>query len=324
MRDLSRLLRPKSIAVFGGGWSVNVIRQCERMGYAGAIWPVHPKLTEMAGLPCYASVADLPGAPDASFIGVNRHATVEVVRDLAARGAGGAVCFASGFREVADGAELQDHLVEAAGAMPILGPNCYGFINYVEGALLWPDQHGGRRVERGVAIIAQSSNIAINLTMQRRGLPLAYVMTVGNQAQTGLAQMIEALLDDPAVTAIGLYIEGLGDIPALETALRRAREKRVPVVALKSGRSETARAMTLSHTASLAGADTLVSAFLSQMNVARVDSLDEMVETLKLLHTAGPSPDFTLGSLSCSGGARARLPRPSAATASSPGSSPRR
>ena len=124
MRDLSRLLRPKSIAVFGGGWSVNVIRQCERMGYAGAIWPVHPKLTEMAGLPCYASVADLPGAPDASFIGVNRHATVEVVRDLAARGAGGAVCFASGFREVADGAELQDHLVEAAGAMPILGPNC--------------------------------------------------------------------------------------------------------------------------------------------------------------------------------------------------------
>lgn len=302
MRDLKRLLRPRSIAVFGGGWSVNVIRQCQKMGFAGDIWPVHPKHSEIAGLPCHASIDDLPGAPDASFIGVNRHATVQVVRDLARRGAGGAVCFASGFREVADGAALQDELVEAAGEMPILGPNCYGFINYVQGALLWPDQHGGRRIERGVAIIAQSSNIAINLTMQRRGLPLAYVLTVGNQAQTGLAQMIEALLDDPAVTAIGLYIEGLGDIAALETALRRAREMRIPVIALKSGRSETAQAMTLSHTASLAGADTLVSAFLTQMSVARVDSLDELVETLKLVHVLGPSPDFTLGSLSCSGG----------------------
>ena len=95
MRALSRLLCPGSIAVFGGSWSVNVIRQCQMMGFAGEIWPVHPTLTDMAGLPCYASVADLPGAPDASFIGVNRHATVGIVRDLAARGAGGAVCFLS-------------------------------------------------------------------------------------------------------------------------------------------------------------------------------------------------------------------------------------
>ncbi len=302
MRKLDRLFRPKSIAIFGGGWSTSVVQQCQKMGFKGDIWPVHPKLTEMAGLPCYASVADLPGAPDASFIGVNRNATIDIVRDLSARGAGGAVCFASGFREVADGAELQDQLIEAAGDMPILGPNCYGFINYVEGALLWPDQHGGRPVERGAAIIAQSSNIAINLTMQRRGLPLAYVMTVGNQAQTSLANMIEALIDDPAVTSIGLYIEGLGDIAALEGALRRAHEKRIPVVALKSGRSEAAQAMTLSHTASLAGADELVSEFLARMNVARVKSLDEMVETLKLVHVLGPSKDFTVGSLGVSGG----------------------
>ena len=119
MRKLDRLFRPKSIAIFGGGWSTSVVQQCQKMGFKGDIWPVHPKLTEMAGLPCYASVADLPGAPDASFIGVNRNATIDIVRDLSARGAGGAVCFASGFREVADGAELQDQLIEAAGDMPL-------------------------------------------------------------------------------------------------------------------------------------------------------------------------------------------------------------
>ena len=74
--------------------------------------------------------------------------------------------------------------------MPLLGPNCYGFINYADGALLWPDQQGARRLAEGrtgIAIIAQSSNIAINFTMQQRGMPLAYVMTVGNQAVVGIS-----------------------------------------------------------------------------------------------------------------------------------------
>ncbi len=94
--------------------------------------------------------------------------------ELAAMGAGGATCFASGWTEAGE-PELQQKLVAAAGDMPILGPNCYGVINYLDGALLWPDQHGGRRVERGVALLSQSSNIVINLTMQKRGLPVAYV-----------------------------------------------------------------------------------------------------------------------------------------------------
>ena len=301
-KDLSRLLRPQSIAIFGGGWSERVVEQCQKMGFAGDIWPVHPKKTEIAGLPCYARVEDLPRSPDASFIGVNRHATIDIVRALSARDAGGAVCFASGFREVHDGATLNDDLLEAAGEMPVFGPNCYGLINYLDGALLWPDQHGGRRVEKGVAIIAQSSNIAINLTMQARGLPISYVLTVGNQAQTSLADMIEAVLDDPRVTAIGLHIEGFSSVADVDRALRKARDRKMPVIALKVGESEAAQAMTMSHTASLAGADNLVSAFFERLNVARVKSLDEFLETLKILHVIGPSPDFTLGSMSCSGG----------------------
>lgn len=302
MKDLSRLLRPKSIAVFGGGWSVAVLKQCRKMGFAGDLWPVHPTKDEIDGLRCYRSVDDLPAAPDASFIGVNRDATIEVVQALSKRGAGGAVCFASGFGEVSDGAERNRALLAAAGDMPVLGPNCYGFINYLDGALLWPDQHGSKRVERGAAIIVQSSNIAINLTMQRRALPIAYVLTAGNQAQTGLSELAEAALDDPRVTVLGLHIEGFDDIGRLEGLFRKARAKNIPVVAIKVGTSAAAQAMTLSHTASLAGADGLSDAFFARSGVLRTRSLDEFVETLKLLHVLGPSPDNTLGSMSCSGG----------------------
>jgi len=182
------------------------------MQFDGEIWPLHPTLDEVHGYPCYRSIEDLPAAPDATFIGVNRHLTIEIVKSLAAIGAGGAVCFASGFSEAAaedeEGVVLQRQLLEASGDLPIIGPNCYGLINYLDGALLWPDQHGGRRVSSGIAIITQSSNIAINMTMQRRGLPVAYVMTAGNQAKVSLARMACALLDDERVSAIGLHIEG--------------------------------------------------------------------------------------------------------------------
>lgn len=301
-RDLSRVLRPRSIAVFGGGWSTAVLRQCRKMGFDGELWPVHPTKDEIESLRCWRSVADLPSPPDASFIGVNRDGTIQIVRELAERGAGGAVCFASGFGEVSDGAERNAALLAAAGGMPILGPNCYGLINYLDGAILWPDQHGGRRVDRGAAIVVQSSNIAINLTMQKRGLPLAYVLTAGNQAQTGLSDLAEAALADPRVTVLGLHIEGFDDPHRLESLVGRARDRGVPVVALKVGASAAAQAMTLSHTASLAGADALSDAFFSRMGVVRARSLDEFVETLKLLHVLGPSPDRTLGSMSCSGG----------------------
>ncbi|RKF16085.1 CoA-binding protein [Roseovarius spongiae] len=306
-RDLSRLIRPRSIAVVGGGvWCASVIAQCQGMGFDGPVWPVHPTRSDVAGLPAFASVNDLPEAPDATFIGVNRAATIDVVRALAARGAGGAVCFASGFREAqaetGDGTRMQDALLAAAGDMPIIGPNCYGFINYLDGALLWPDQHGGVRAERGVALITQSSNIAINLTMQARGLPLAYVATAGNQAQIGLAEIGGALIEDDRVTALGLHIEGIGDLRAFEALAARARDLGKPVVALKAGRSEQARAATVSHTASLAGSDAGARALLRRLGIAQVSSLPMMLETLKLAHFAGPLRSNRLVSISCSGG----------------------
>ena len=301
MRDLSRLLRPRSIAVLGAGWAANVIEQCRKMGFDGPVWPVHPTRAEIAGTPCLPSLAALPAPPDATFIGVNRHATLDVVAELSAMGAGGAIAFASGWSETGE-ADLQAQLVARAGEMPVLGPNCYGLINYLDGALLWPDQHGGRRVERGVALLSQSSNIVINLTMQARGLPVAYVACLGNAAQVGLAELAGALLDDPRVTALGLYVEGISDAPAFAALAEAARAAGKGIVAIKSGKTEAARSAAASHTASLAGGGAASSAFLRQAGVAEVNTLGELLETLKIFHLHGPGLGQRLCSLSCSGG----------------------
>ena len=306
-RGLDRLLRPRTIAVIGGGaWCRQVIEQCHKMGFNGEVWPVHPSADKVAGVLTFRDITDLPSAPDACFIGVNRVATIDIVRGLSAMNAGGAVCFASGFLEaVAEdcaGADLQAQLLNAAGDMPILGPNCYGFINYLDGALLWPDQHGGKRVDSGVALVTQSSNIAINLTMQQRGLPLAYVVTAGNQAQSGISQIGRALLDDPRVTALGLHIEGIGDLRAFEGLAAHARALEKPIVAIKVGRSAQARAATVSHTASLAGDDAGADALLTRLGIARVDDLPTFIEMLKVLHIAGPLAQNAIATISCSGG----------------------
>ena len=301
MKDLNRLLRPKSIAVLGAGWALNVIEQCRKMGFEGPVWPVHPTKAEVGGLKAYARLADLPSAPDATFVGVNRHATVDVIGELAAMGAGGAICFASGWTEAGE-PELQQRLIEAAGQMPILGPNCYGVINYLDGALLWPDQHGGIRVDTGVALVSQSSNIVINLGMQKRGLPVAYVACLGNAAVVGLADLAGALLDDPRVTALGMYIEGIDDAPAFAALAQKARAAGKGVVCIKSGKTELSRTAAASHTASLAGGGAASSAFLRQIGVAEVNTPSELIETLKIFHTHGPQIGTRLCSLSCSGG----------------------
>jgi len=301
MTRLERLLKPRSIAVLGGGWAGNVVAQCLKMGFAGNVWPVHPERRQIGGLTAYPALSALPAAPDAVFLGVNRHASIPLVRELAQMGAGGVVAFASGWAET--GAhDLQADLVHAAGAMPLLGPNCYGVINYLDGALLWPDEHGGKRVERGVALISQSSNIAINLTMQARGLPIAYVACLGNAAQTGLSELAGALLDDPRVTALGLYVEGFTDAPAFAALAEAARAAGKGIVAIKSGRSTAAQAAAASHTAALAGGGAASAAFLQQSGVAQVRDLATLIETLKILHIHGPRIGPRLCAVACSGG----------------------
>jgi acyl-CoA synthetase (NDP forming) len=262
---------------------------------------VHPTKSEIGGLKAYPSLADLPEPPDATFIGVNRFATIDVVGELSAMGAGGAICFASGWTEAGE-PELQQKLISAAGDMPILGPNCYGVINYLDGALLWPDQHGGIPVEKGVALVSQSSNIVINLGMQQRGLPVAYVACLGNAAVVGLAELASAVLDDPRVTALGLYVEGIDDATAFAALAEKARALGKGIALIKSGKTDLSRKAAASHTASLAGGGAASSAFLRQIGVAEVNSPSELIETLKIFHVHGMGLGSRICSLSCSGG----------------------
>ena len=275
------------------------------MGFEGPLWPVHPKRETVAGRPAFRSVAALPGPPDAAFIGVNRHATVEAVAALSRLGTGGAVCYASGFLEADDGGALQRALAAAAAEMPIVGPNCYGLINYLDGAPLWPDQHGGRRLgagERGVAVVTQSSNIAVSITMQQRALPLAYVVTAGNQAQIGVSGLASAFLEDERVSAIGLHVEEFDSVAGFEALAREARARKVPVVVMKAGRSVRGRAAALTHTASVAGSDAGADAFLRRLGFPRVHGIPELLEALKLLHVHGALDGARLGAMCCSGG----------------------
>lgn len=291
------------MAVFGGDSAAEVVRQCKAIGFDGDIWAVNPKRKELAGMACVASLDDLPGVPDASFIAAPPQASLQIIRDLAAKGATGAVCFAAGFAETgAQGAELQQQLREAAGDMAIIGPNCHGYLNYLDGVALWPDEHGGQRTDQGVAIITQSGNIGINLTMQRRGLDVAYVISIGNNSMLHMHEYIDTLLNDSRVTAIGLYIEGLQDVTGFSGAAIRAMQKGVPIVALKSGRSSRGAEITMSHTGSLAGSDQLYAALFARLGIARCNTVSQFLETLKFLSVVGALPDNTIGSMSCSGG----------------------
>ena len=277
-----------------------------QIGFKGILRPIHPTAKIIAGIQSLPSLEEFPGHIDAAFIGVNRYATLDIVAQLRSLGAGGAICFASGFSEASEedatGHDLQAQLITAAGDMPILGPNCYGFLNAFDGCGIWPDQHGCRKVESGVAILTQSSNIAINLTMQTRGLPIGYVITCGNQAQTSQSDVGLHLLDDPRVTAIGLHIEGFGDLRSWEALAHKAHAKNIPLIALKSGKTQQAQTAAVSHTASVAGSDAGAEALLARLSIRRADSLPVFLEALKLSHQFGQLTSNRIASISCSGG----------------------
>ena len=301
MPDLSRLLNPRSIAVIGGSPAARVVEQCQKLGYTGKIWPVHPTKKEMHGVACFPSLADLPGVPDAAFVAVNRHLTLDAISQLSAIGAGGAVCYASGFAESGD-VELQAKLVRRAGELPILGPNCYGYINALDGIALWPDEHGCLPVQHGVGIISQSGNVGINLTMQQRGLNMAYMVTVGNQAGGGVEDALQSFIDDDRVTAIGMFIEAVREPIRFAQLAQLAYDKGKRIVALQTGKSEAGALIAASHTASLAGNRQAYAALFERCAVATVETPTELIETLKMLDNGGVLSGYRLASLSCSGG----------------------
>ena len=301
--NLHRLISPKSIAVVGNRGANFAIRESLKLGYSHQIWAVHPYLESLEGIKCFKDIKDLPEVPDATFIAVNAESAIEVVSDLKSMGGGGAVLYASGFGEVgAEGLMRNQQLVKAASGMPLIGPNCYGFINSLDGIALWPDVHGCEPVSEGVAIITQSGNIGLNMTMQSSGLPIAYMFTLGNQTNTNIADIIHAMLDDSRVNAIGLHIEGISDIKSFDIAAKRALMMKIPIITIKSGKTKASAKIALSHTSSLTGSDELYNVLFERLGIARVETVPEFLETLKLINVLGVIEHDGVASMSCSGG----------------------
>jgi acetyl-CoA synthetase len=300
---LGRCLNPKSIAVVGGKEAARVVEQSLKLGFEGSIWPVNPNRDAMHGLPCFRSQDDLPGPPDVTFIAIPADQCIDSIEKLNLSGAGGAICYSSGFREVGDaGHSRHNRLIKAASGMPVFGPNCHGFINTLSGAALWPDLHGLSRNTQGVAVFSSSGNISINLTLQQRGLAIAWLVTVGNQAIVGIEDGMAAALENDKITAIGIHIEGLSNLPLFVEVADRARLKGIPIIVLKTGKSAIGARITLSHTATMAGENRLYTALFDRLGVGQVETLEEFLEALKLASVTGVLTGNRISSMSCSGG----------------------
>jgi acyl-CoA synthetase (NDP forming) len=301
---IQRLLAPRSVALFGGDWADAAAAANRKIGFAGELWRVHPTRPSTPEQHYFRSVEELPGAPDAAFLAAPNREVPAIARSLAARGAGGFVCFAAGFSETGteEGQRLTAELLAAAAETPFFGPNCYGFINFFDAVALWPDQLVGPRCERGVALICQSGTISLNLLFNGRSLPLGCILTVGNQTRLAAEDLIEQLTADERVTAFGLYLEGIKDIERFARAVAAARVAGKPVALVKAGRTAAAARTAHTHTGALSGADAAFDAFCRQAGIARCDTLGALCETLKIFHCGGPLPGKRVLVMGASGG----------------------
>lgn len=304
--NLQRLLRPRSVVFVGGRTLGPAIAVLRRAGFIGQVHVVNPQQTEIGGIRCVPSIAELPEAPDAAFLSVNRHLTVEAVRALADRDAGGAICFAAGFGEMGGlGLSLEHELITAARDLALVGPNSNGLMNRLDGLALWPtDAPNIERLDAGVAIIAQSGGVASMLLRDRRGVQPAVVVSTGNQTLLGPADWLQVLAQDTRIRAVGLFVEGLGDISALSIAAQAAQARGLPVVALKSGRSALGAQMAASHTGSLAGDDALFDTLCERLGFIRARSLPQLTETLKSMGAWGTLHGRRTVMVTASGAAR--------------------
>ena len=307
-RNLQRLLKPRHVAVIGGREAEVVAGECARIGYRGPVWPVNPRRESIGGHRCFGSVERLPHAPDAAFVAVPREAAIDTVARLAAMGAGGVVCHTAGFAEIgAQGARLEAALVEAADEMALIGPNCYGFINYLDRVALWPFAHGGSCPGYGAAIVTQSGMLSSDLTMSQRSVPFAFMASIGNQSVVTLADCVDVFSEFGGVRAIGLHVEEIPDVADFSAAVRKAARADIPVVALKTGVSEIGASLTAGHTGALSGDDDLYQALFDRLGVIRVATPAQLLETLKFLCVAGVPAGGRIAGLTCSGGAAAML-----------------
>ncbi len=279
---LTSALQPRSVAIIGASDNIHKIGgrpiyYMQRHGFQGAIYPINPARAEIQGYKSYASLADLPEVPDLALVVVGGDKTVAAVEECAARGVKSAVIIASGFGETGpEGMELQQHMVAKARAagMRLYGPNTQGLANFGTGAIAGfstmfievPPMDGP------IGIVSQSGGMsAMSYGLLRgRGLGVRHVHATGNEADVTVGELALAVAHDPDVRLLLLYLESIANPELLAAAAAHARERDLPIIAIKAGRSAQGQKAASSHTGSLANEDRTVEAFFRHHGIWRV------------------------------------------------------
>jgi acyl-CoA synthetase (NDP forming) len=313
-QDLTPMLHARSVALVGisqpNRFGGILYKNIEQFGYTGEIYGVNPRYESLYDRPCYPSLRDLPERPDCALLAVPNERLLAALQEAGECGIPSAAIFASAYSEPAEGEpSLQAQLREVAQSydMAVCGPNCMGFISLaqrlpVSGYPTNPGMPAGN-----VTFISHSGSVWDAYVQNQRRVAFNYVISPGSEMVTSLADYMQFALADPTTRVIGLFMETVRDPATFRAALQEAAERDIPVVALKTGRSERGAQLTRAHSGALAGEDGAYDALFAYYGVQRVASPDEMIDALEIFATGmRPSTPY-LSALLDSGGERALM-----------------
>lgn len=309
--NLNKLLKPTSVAVigasekegFGGDICRNILSYVEDRSH---VYFIHPKRDSVFGVPCYKSISDVPENVDLMVICTSQKTVIPLLQEGAKKGVGGAVVFASGYGEVgtAEGKQNEAELIAAAKELNIavMGPNCAGFVNYVDNVQAFAFISAKRDRKGSVGVVSQSGQLCLSM-MDDPGMRFSYNISAGNGKIVQMEDYMDFLVDDEDTKVVSIYIEGVKNADKFAAVLKKAAEKRKPVVILKAGRSAKGGAIAASHTGSLSGSDASFDAVLKKFGAIRVDDLEELIAMSLMLSTMKRMPEkATFASMNLSGG----------------------
>ena len=315
---LSRaLFCPASVALIGASpdqarLASRPQRVLRRHGYTGTIIPINPRYAEICGDQAHASMHAVPGKIDHAFVMVPASAVPDVIADCCAAQVKVATLFTAGFAETGEkGRRRQDRMLTTARAagLRILGPNCLGVVNVTGAVTLSANAAFEHEQFRpgGLSVISQSGSMlgGIVTRAQERGLGFSKLVSVGNECDIGVGELVHLLVDDPDTRAILLFLEAFRDAPVLGAAARRAYAAGKPVIALKLGRSAIGREIATTHTGAMTGDDDITAAFFRAHGIIRVEVFEALFETVQFVLGHHPPDNRRVAALTVSGGAAA-------------------
>jgi acyl-CoA synthetase (NDP forming) len=286
-------------------WTNSALGNLERFGFPGKVHLVNRKGEPVAGKAAATSALAVGEAIDTALLMVPAAAMNDALDDIAAAGIRQAIVLSAGFGEVGEaGAALQHQLVAraAVNGVRLLGPNCLGFVNYSRALPLWTvPVRRSRRVGR-VAIVSQSGAVADEMQgfAHRQGVGISFMASTGNEADIGISEIIDFLIENEEVASIALFLESVRNPDRFRAAVRRARRAGKPITLLKIGSSPTSSRLAQTHTGALVGDDHIFSAMCESEGLIRVASLEDLVLTADLMARL-PTPGaggLALGALS--------------------------